>query len=87
MESGEKIQTLEEFRSIISKREGFVVLTDFPTSINRVHSITCNRLKEKWFFEKVVENEGKFGSYLWYLSKEEAHHASPDSENCKFCNA
>ena len=86
MESGEKIQTLEEFRSIISKREGFITLTDFANP-NRVHSVTCNRLKEKWFFEKVVENMGKSGSYLWYSSKAEAHHASPDSENCKFCNA
>ena len=86
MKSGDKIETLEEFRSIISKREGFVTLTDFANP-NRVHSVTCNRLKEKWFFEKVVENMGKSGSYLWYLSKEEAHQANPDSENCKFCNA
>ena len=52
LKSGDKIETLEEFRSIISKREGFITLTDFANP-NRVHSVTCNRLKEKWFFKKV----------------------------------
>ena len=83
---GKQIQTLEEFKSIISKGEGFIAITDIANP-NRIHSTTCNRLKEDWFFEKMVENEGKSGLYLWYPSKAEAQNAVPDTENCKFCNA
>ena len=70
MEPGNKIQTLEEFKSIISKGEGFITITDFANP-NRIHSTTCNRLKEDWFFEKMVENKGKTGLYIWYPSKVE----------------
>ena len=84
--SGKKIQTLEEFKSIISEGEGFIALTDDAVP-NRIHSVTCYRLKPDWFFEKVVENKGKNGLYLWYPSKEEAQNANPNTENCKFCNA
>ena len=85
---GKQIQTLEEFKSIISKGDGFIVITDQPTiNPTRIHSTICNRLKEDWFFEKMVENEGKYGLYLWYPSKAEAQNANPDRENCKFCNA
>ena len=85
---GKQIQTLEEFKSIISKGDGFIVITDQPTiNPTRIHSTICNRLKEDWFFEKMVENEGKNGLYLWYPSKAEAQNANPDRENCKFCNA
>ena len=86
MEPGNKIQTLEEFKSVILEREGFIVLTDVVDP-NRIHSVTCNRLKEDWFFEKMVENKGKNGLYLWYSSKVEAQNANPNTENCKFCNA
>ena len=85
---GKQIQTLEEFKTIISKGDGFIVITDQPTiNPTRIHSTICNRLKEDWFFEKMVENEGKYGLYLWYPSKIEAQNANPDRENCKFCNA
>jgi len=85
---GKQIQTLEEFKSIISKGDGFIVITDHPTiNPTRIHSTICNRLKEDWFFEKMVENKGKYGLYLWYPSKAEAQNANPDRENCKFCNA
>ena len=86
MEPGKKIQTLEEFKSIILEGEGFIALTDVVNP-NRIHSVTCNRLKEDWFFEKMVENKGKNGLYLWYPSKVEAQNANPNTENCKFCNA
>ena len=81
-----KIQTLEEFKSIISKGEGFIAITD-NANPNRIHSVTCPHFREHWFFEKMVENEGKTGLYLWYPSKAEAQNAIPDTENCKFCNA
>ncbi len=85
---GKQIQTLEEFKSIISKGDGFIVITDHPTiNPTRIHSTICNRLKEDWFFEKMVENKGKYGLYLWYSTKIEAQNANPDRENCKFCNA
>ena len=86
MESGKKIQTLEEFKSIISEGKGFIALTD-NANPNRIHSVTCNRLKEDSFFEKMVENKGKNGLYVWHPSKMEAQNANPNTENCKSCNA
>jgi len=85
---GKQIQTLEEFKSIISKGDGFIVITDIPSkNPTRIHYTTCHHFREDWFFEKMVENEGKYGLYLWYPSKIEAQNANPDRENCKFCNA
>ena len=86
MEPGKKIQTLEEFKSIILEGEGFIALTDVANPI-RIHSVTCNHLNPDHFFEKMVENKGKNGLYLWYPSKVEAQNANPNTENCKFCNA
>ena len=86
MEPGKKIQTLEEFKSIILEGEGFIVLTDVVDP-NRIHYVTCNRLKEDWFFEKMVENKGENRLYVWHPSKVEAQNANPNTENCKFCNA
>ena len=86
--TGKQIQTLGEFKSIISKGEGFIVITDNATdSPTRIHYATCHHFREDWFFEKMVENEGKYGLYLWYSSIAEAQNAIPDRENCKFCNA
>ena len=83
---GKKIQTLEEFKSIISKGEGFIAITDVATS-TRIHSVACPHFREHWFFEKMIENEGKYGLYLWYPSIAEDQNANPDRKNCKFCNA
>ena len=63
MGPGNKIQTLEEFKSIIAKGEGFIAITDIATS-TRIHSANCPHFREHWFFEKMVENEGKYGLYL-----------------------
>ena len=83
---GKQIQTLEEFKSIISKGDSFIAITDIATP-TRIHYATCHHFREHWFFEKMVENEGKYGPYLWYPTKIEAQNANPDRENCKFCNA
>ncbi len=84
--TGMKLQTLKEFNSVITNQEGFVVLTDIA-STTKIHSVSCQRLKENYFFEKMVENNGKYGLYLWYSSKKEAQAFYPDTSNCKFCNA
>ena len=84
--SGNKIQTLVDFNSIISKGEGFIAITD-KANPDRIHSATCSRLREDWFVEKMVENKGKTGLYLWYPSKAEAQDDNPNTEDCKECNA
>ena len=82
---GKKLQTLDEFHFATSKQEGFIVITDVSNP-TKIHSSTCQRLKEDYFFEKMVENEGKYGLYLWYETRKEAQIAHPDSVNCRFCN-
>ena len=52
---GKQIQTLEEFKSIISRGDGFIVITDIATP-TKIHSVTCHHFREHWFFEKMVEN-------------------------------
>ena len=83
---GKKLQTLEEFNSVISKKNGFVVITDVSNP-TKIHFPSCPRLKEDYFFEKMVENDGKYGLYLWYESRKESQIAHPDSVNCRFCDA
>ena len=60
MEPGNKIQTLEEFKSIVSKGEGFIAITDVATS-TRIHSVTCPHFREHWFFESPGKCEKKQG--------------------------
>ena len=62
------------------------VITDVANP-TRIHLSSCTRLKEDYFFEKMIENNGKYGLYLWYESIELAKQSHPDSVNCKFCNA
>lgn len=81
-----KIQTLEEFRNIISKDKGFIAITDIANP-TKIHSTNCQRLKEDYFFEKMVENDGKYGLYLWYATDMAAHDDHPKAANCRFCNA
>ena len=81
-----KIQTLEEFLKIISNSDGFIAITDIANP-TRIHLANCSRIKEEYFTEKMVENEGKNGLYLWYSSSQEAHKAHPNATNCRFCNA
>ena len=50
---GKQIQTLEEFKSIISKGDGFIVITDIPNP-TRIHYATCHHFREDWFFENMV---------------------------------
>jgi hypothetical protein len=80
-----KLKTLKEFNSVISNLQGFVVITDIANP-TRIHSVDCQRLKEDYFFEKMIENEGKFGLYLWYSTKNEAKKDHLDTSNCRFCN-
>lgn len=81
-----KLQTLKEFNSAILNQDGFIVITDIANP-TRIHSVDCPRLKEDYFFEKMVENNGKYGLYLWYSTKKEAQRDHPNSTNCRFCNA
>jgi len=83
--SGKKLQTLKEFNNVISNNLGVIVITDVANP-TRIHLPSC-RLKEDYFFEKIIENKGKFGLYLWYESIESAKISHPDAVNCKFCNA
>ena len=85
MGPGNKIQTLEEFKSIISKGEGFIAITD-KANPDRIHSATCSRLREDWFVEKIVTNKGKSGLYLWYSSIAAAQKANPDARGCAKCD-
>jgi hypothetical protein len=83
--NGKKLHTLKDFHSVISKLEGIVVITDVANP-TRIHLPSCTRLKEDYFFEKMVENNGKYGLYLWYESIELAKQSHLDTVNCKFCN-
>jgi len=84
--SGIKLQTLKEFEDVISNNLGVIVITDISNS-TKIHLPSCPRLKENYFLEKMVENDGKYGLYLWYESIESAKISHPDVTNCKFCNA
>jgi len=81
-----KLQTLKEFNDIISNNVGVIVITDIANP-TRIHLPSSTRLKEDYFFEKMVENDGKYGLYLWYESIELAKQDHPDAVNCRFCNA
>ena len=84
--SGNEIQTLEKFSSIISEGVGFIAITD-NSNQDRIHSADCERVKEDNFVEKMVTNKGKNGTYTWYPTIAAAHKVNPDLSGCAKCAA
>ena len=79
-----EIKTLEEFREIQKKEEGYIVIADiaFP---NKIHEPSCSFVKEEYFEEKVIRNRCKNGHYYWVNNvrfAKEQWNADP----CPICN-
>lgn len=65
-----EIETLNDFRDVIAKGDGLVVLTDKPTRRTRLHQPTCMSVQERFFVKKVIENKRDNGQYFWASTKE-----------------
>jgi hypothetical protein len=65
-----EIRTTKEFRRIVGRAEGVIVITG--TSPPRVHRTLCPLVTDDRFNENVVINQGKGGRYYWRSSLAEA---------------
>ena len=59
-----EIETLEEFREIVRKNEGYIVITDIANT-NKIHRPSCRWVREEYFEEKVIKNKCRNGHYYW----------------------
>jgi len=58
-----EIKTTREFRQIIGRAEGFIVITG--TAPPRIHRVLCPLLTDDRFNENVIIKEGRGGRYYW----------------------
>lgn len=65
-----EITTTKEFRQIVGRAEGFIVVTGKAQP--RMHSVLCPLLTDDRFKENVIINEGRGGRYYWRGSLDEA---------------
>ena len=59
-----EIKTLEEFREIVRKNEGYIVITDIANT-NKIHRPSCRWVREEYFEERVIKNKCRNGHYYW----------------------
>jgi hypothetical protein len=79
-----EITTLKEFRQLVSRAEGVIVITG--TSPPRAHWPLCELLTDDRFNLNVVLNEAKSGRYYWRVSLLEARREF-GAVPCKRCGA
>jgi hypothetical protein len=79
-----KINTVEDFKSIKEKNEGYVTVVDKPNNTRRVHAIHCPHVDLKNFIMKVIDNKEENGSYHWNSTLREALN-DQGSEECLVC--
>jgi hypothetical protein len=77
-----EIETLEELDQIISKKEGFIVITD--TTGNKIHSVSCRWVNRNGFELKVIVNRKRNGRYFWSKDYHEAE-ARFRAKDCRTC--
>jgi hypothetical protein len=63
-ENFKEIKTLDEFRDVKNRANGYVVITD-KADESTVHAPACAHVSEARFNEKVVKNQAKFGGFFW----------------------
>jgi hypothetical protein len=65
-----EIRTTKEFRRLVGRAEGFIVITG--TKPPRIHRILCPLLTDDRFNENVIIKEGRGGRYYWRSNFNEA---------------
>ena len=78
-----EIRTTKEFRQIVGRAEGFIVITG--TTPPRVHGVLCPLLTDDRFNENVIINEGRGGRYYWRSNFNEARREF-GAVACKRCD-
>ena len=79
-----EIRTLEEFREIRRREDGYLVITDTATP-NKIHKPSCSFVNEENFEEKVIKNNCINGHYYWVGDFEFARRKGKASP-CLICN-
>jgi len=79
-----EIKSEEEFRKLIQKKEGIILITDNVTG-DHVHLTTCDNVAEKNFVEKVIANNNKNGRYFWGSTTSSFNSASTKFTACTNC--
>jgi len=77
-----EVNTLEELDQIISRKEGFIVITD--TTGNKIHSISCRWVNRNGFELKVIVNRKRNGRYFWCKDYDGAK-ARFRAKDCRTC--
>ena len=77
-----EVNTLEKLNHIISKADGFIVITD--TTDNKIHLTSCRFVSRSGFNEKVIVNKKRNGRYFWCSDYNEAK-ARFRAADCKIC--
>ncbi|CAN7458300.1 hypothetical protein [Paenibacillus sp. LjRoot56] len=75
-----EIKTIIEYKQRKSQSNGFIVITDKPLRKVMLHRTTCQNLEDRYFKQKVIDNNNKNGNYFWIDSMVEA-----DDLNAEWC--
>lgn len=80
-----ELLTLDQFREIKEKRNGYVAITDKNLKKNCVHHTSCYDVKEQYFKQKVISSSGKNGSYYYVDDYNEALNRFDKMCKCQKC--
>jgi hypothetical protein len=75
-----EIRKLRDFKKIIKRKSGYIIITDNPTSSRKIHLVSCPYVNVKHFETKVIQNSGVNGRYYWVKK-----HAEFDADPCLVC--
>ena len=77
-----EIKDLTEFQRLQREAVGYVVITDKPTSVARLHRADCPHVSITNFETKVLINGGENGGYYWSATIERSIPAQSVSSVC-----
>lgn len=82
-----ELLTLEDFREAVAQ-DTPILNMDVPTATEVLHRRPqdCTGVEEKWFIQKVVENNDANGSYFAVSNEKEARRRWPQMTICQRCS-
>lgn len=78
------IKAMKEFSKTINNADSFILITDDATG-DKIHKVLCKEVTSPNFFEKVLSNKEKHGSYIWSDSIAELKQQSSKATRCNVC--
>ncbi len=66
-----EIDCVDLLDSVMSKKDGFLIVTDSIAG-NKIHHFSCSLVQKEQYIKKVIEGQNKHIRFIWVDSAEQA---------------